>query len=156
MKKINLNFLKEEHKGIGGLYFIFSSITCAFILTNILRMSYSSNVSEIINNGAFIVASDALAISYMNYCQSYESDGYAPFSYPAIDNRYIDCNEELNNIISDWTEVASAIECNLKYTANYDNTGRGLGSKIRLEYKPIKLKNFDITITPSVQEIVIE
>ena len=155
MKKTKLEFLNEEHKGIGGLYFIFSSIISAFILTNILRMSYSSNISTIINNSAFIVATDALAVSYINYESSYETGGIAPFNYPKVGN-YINCNDELRNIINNWADISEPISCTVKYIPTYDRSGRGLGSKLILKYDPIKLRNFDIKITPSVQEVVIE
>lgn len=156
MKKFN--FLKEEHKGIGGLYFIFSATLAATILATIIRLSYSSCVSEIINNSAFIVASDALSTSYINHDSSYINyTGLAPATNLDIDGKYINCNTELRNIIENWVDVSGNITCKLEYEPTYNaHGGSGIGSKITLTFNEIKIKNFDIKIKPTVQEIYIE
>lgn len=62
---------KKEHKGIGGLYFISTSIICSIILSFTLQFSWASQASAMADNIAYIVSINCSAYSYLDNRDSY-------------------------------------------------------------------------------------
>lgn len=68
-----IEILTKKHKGIGGLYFITTSIICAAIMTISFQLSWDSQVVAMANNLAYITSINATVNYYVNDIESFES-----------------------------------------------------------------------------------
>lgn len=58
--------LGKQHKGVGGLYFIFSNIVAAVIMTTSLQLSWDSQVVAMADNLSYITSINTSAYSYIS------------------------------------------------------------------------------------------
>lgn len=68
MKEIML----QEHKGIGGLYFLTTNLICAVIMSLSLQLSWSSQVVAIADNLAYIACINTTVHNYIGHVDSYD------------------------------------------------------------------------------------
>lgn len=68
-----LGLLKQEHRAIGGLYFLTTNIICAVILIVILQLSWNSQVVAMSDNLAYITSINTTVHSYLSNLAAYES-----------------------------------------------------------------------------------
>lgn len=67
--------MKQEHNGIGGLYFITTMLICSFILFVVVRLSWDSQVVAMTDNIAYIISINVAVNSYVDKVETY-SDEY--------------------------------------------------------------------------------
>ena len=58
--------LKNEHVGIGGLYFISTMVICAFILLTVVKLSWNSQAVAIADNVAYITSINVAVNGYVD------------------------------------------------------------------------------------------
>lgn len=58
--------MKQEHHGIGGLYFISTMIICAFILFSTVRLSWDSQAVAMADNFAYITSINISVNAYID------------------------------------------------------------------------------------------
>lgn len=148
MNKINKT-LNVEHKAIGGLYFIFTSIVCALIMTSVLKMSYSSQMITVMDNFAFIVATDCLTVSYNNDLDSYtvENGLIGPYGENSL---YYDVESQFELLLSNYLSRSDINTTGFKVA--YNKTSKTL----RLQINTVEINRFDLKIKPHQQDVVIE
>lgn len=56
--------LKQDHRGIGGLYFIVTMMICSFILLTTVRLSWDSQAISMADNFAHITAINTAVYAY--------------------------------------------------------------------------------------------
>ena len=61
-----LGCLRQEHRGIGGLYFITTMVICSFILFASVRLSWDSQAVAMADNLAYISSINVAVNSYMD------------------------------------------------------------------------------------------
>lgn len=68
-------YLKKEHNGIGGLFFIMVSISCSFIMITSLNFAWSSRTIAMADNIAHIASINISVSSYLGNYSSYTMTG---------------------------------------------------------------------------------
>lgn len=58
-------YIHVEHKGVGGLYFIFTNIICSVIMLTSLQLSWDSQAVAISDNLSYIVSINTTVHSYI-------------------------------------------------------------------------------------------
>lgn len=108
MKKV----LKEEHRGFGGLYFTFTAIISAIIMSYSIQLSWTSNVVSMADNFAYISTYNAAAYMYKNQAPAMS---YTTSISPTLDsfNKMLSdagIGSGSNTVVISWTGYGSPTE----------------------------------------------
>lgn len=136
-KETLVRILENEHNGVGGLYFIFTTIICAFITVMVLELSWTSQAVAMADNIAYIVSINTTVHSYTGNVAPFERD-FTNESTISTENKgnYNPLND-FNNMIKEagLSKEGSKI-CSIKWTGKgtYIQFGEfetSLGIKVR-------------------------
>lgn len=133
MKTMPKIFL-QQHKGIGGLYFTFTSIISAVIMTLSLQLSWDSQAVAIADNLAYIASVNTTVNSYIANVPAYDSvNPSIPLKSGGNYEPLRDFNEM---IVNAGISPTGASVCDVKWTGSgaYIKMGEfetTLGTKVR-------------------------
>jgi hypothetical protein len=90
--------MHQEHRGIGGLYFITTMVICAFILFSTVRLSWDSQAVAMSDNLAYITSINVAVNGYIDnvYIPAGNYPGPLPFTNHPY-NALADFNSMLRN-----------------------------------------------------------
>lgn len=143
--------LNKEHSGIGGLYFLTSSVICSTVMFLCLKYSWTSQVIAICDNLAYITSINSTVYNKLN--------GYNSYSYTTINNINLG-QSEVYSPKNDFVDMLSGLNFainpeNINFTIIWDKNRESTA----IQYSNIKVKfsdNSDIIITTHEQNAIIE
>ena len=138
-----LNLLKQEHRAIGGLYFLTTNILCALILITVLQLSWNSQVVAMADNLAYITSINTSVHSYLANLQPYSTTN------PSIPIKktggYYNPKDDFNRMIRQAGISNGASTCEVKWD----------GRKTYVQMGELET-SLGTKITPHRQESIIE
>lgn len=135
----------QKHNGIGGLYFITTSIICSFIMTMALQLSWNSQAVAIANNVSNIVATNVAVHNYLNNSRSYVKLN------PTINISSGGTYDPLNDFNQTLLDMGIMQEASDKCKVTWVNPGGT--SEIEFNYFKTKLGT---SVKPDPQKYIIE
>lgn len=142
MKKIT-HIFNQNHKGVGGLYFVTTSIICSMIMTISLQLSWDSQVVSMADNLAYITSINTTVSSYVNKMDPYEVTN--PVIYLNSGGTY-EPLKDFNQMLKDsGISTEGSSYCQVKWT----------GRKTYIQFGPFKT-SLNTEVAPHRQESIIE
>lgn len=141
MKKI----LNQDHKGIGGLYFIMTNIICAMIMVIALQLSWDSQAVAMADNLAYITSINTTVHSYIGNVPSFNRTN------PTITTRnggsYSPLNDFNKMLRDSGISRTGASICTVRWTGSktYIQIGEfetSLGTKVRPHQQESTVENY--------------
>lgn len=137
------NFLKQEHEGAGGMFFLTVSFACYIIMMWCLRLSWTSQAVAIADNLAYMTTINTTVHNYVEHKGSYNTTN------PVINLRNggsFNPLEDFNNMTSSiGIAKTKATECKVVWN----------GRQTSIQFGEFKT-SLGITIRPHKQQSVIE
>ena len=146
------NILKEEHKAIGGLYFLTTNYLMALILTLSLQYSWLSQSVAIADNLAYIAAVNTNITYYLNN-SSYQ-DSHNPSITVQSDRSIYNPLNDFNNMIQSCG-IAKDINGNTSFSSDCHVIYNPATRSTRIQFAPFDTI-LGITVTPHEQQAIIE
>lgn len=147
MKKIKSIF-NQEHKGIGGLYFLITNIICAVIMVIALQLSWDSQAVAMADNLAHIVSINTTVHCYTSNAPAFKEEIKKPDS--SILTKYgvnYSPLDDFNKMIKQsGISSTGASECEVTWTGNRAYVQMGpfktsLGTKVRPHQQESVIEN---------------
>lgn len=137
--------LKEEHDGIGGLYFISVSVICSIITVIVTSLSYMSQIVTMADNYAYIVTINIASENYLCNNDSYNN---------AV-NKTFTRNEKTYNPLNDYSNMLTKLKMVTKTPETVTISWNKEHKNVIVQFSEFK-DNLGNNITPHRQEAIIE
>lgn len=128
--------MKQDHRGVGGLYFLITMMICSFILIATVRLSWDSQAISIANNLSQITAINVAVNGYLDNTKIPKGNYTGKLPLDNYDYRPL---TDFNNMLQDLGIITSsnkAKSCTVEWDGNNAKVQFGefttsLGSKIK-------------------------
>ena len=139
------NFLYNEHKGIGGLYFLIVNLICAITMLTSLQLSWDSQVVAVSSNLSYIVSINTTVHSYIANVPAF--DNVNPSIPIRSGGSYIPLNDFNTMLLQSGISKDGAGICRVVWDGSSARVQIGefttsLGSKIRPHEQKSAIENY--------------